>query len=156
MKLKVFAATTALLATMAISAGSTSALEIDTGPKDDGETKTQIDPVVWDDADGDIPAPPDPGEQGDTDVGRHNAHGPWCGNIAEAEGEGSCTNNKAPHRDVPLAPPGFEGRGLSTLDPELPDLNLGAWNAYFLSNDKSAICGISSVESGGHRDIEPC
>lgn len=118
MKLKVIAATTALLATMAISAGSVSALEIETGP--DGESFVPIDPA---------------------DNGRNDAHGPYCGNIEEDEGT-ACAHNNAPEDGPGQHPAGLKDRTYM-------DLNLGAWNAFFVSNENSAICGISPEVTGG-------
>lgn len=81
-----------------------------------GEVRTVLDPA----------ASRGPGE------GLNPAHGPICA-VLPSPCDGGVTN-----ANPGIAPPGLAGTFLG--------VNTGAWNAFFVSNDNSAICGVNEIE----------
>jgi hypothetical protein len=67
--------------------------------------------------------------------GANPAHGPWCG-VIEVEENGTTCARHADH-------PGDNGAYNDSL---VADINVGAWNSVFQSNEKSAICGIWATQ----------
>lgn len=61
--------------------------------------------------------------------GLNPAHGPSCGLFPEP-----CAHNSSP------VTPGVFAPGVA--DRSIAEVNVGAWNAYFLSSENSGICGI--------------
>jgi len=118
MRVGTIAASAVFLLTLGLSFGPAGAIEVETGQG----PKTVNDPLTTKGG-------------GPNSDGVNPAHGPFCGLILEAEGV-ECARH-ADHPGDGVFPKGMnEG------------VNLGAWNAFFQSNENSVICGITDGAPG--------
>jgi hypothetical protein len=121
MKAKLIAAFVAGLLVMAAGATPAGAIAVEKGGPN-GETTTVNDPAITKGG-------------GPNATGANPAHGPWCG-VIEAEENGRTCARHADHPDNAAA----------YNDNLNAEINVGAWNSVFQSNENSAICGIWATQ----------